>query len=525
MKRRLLPQRIGPAAASNANHRVTACGESCTVKGHDFSRAVSAAKSSGALAPEAVHGSRFRSGFTHLAGACALVALLGAGATSAQVLTVDTSGKGGVTTTGPVDRRYAQIEPTHVELSKAALDPKTRIELLRALQSEQGFAMRPFPRGHKGLTLAANGKLEPVGVNYLNMVISEGLSAKPGARMVVTDIKIDRSKIVFDLDGGPDPKHRILRHVQISVGPQIGDPDLDPTLANPNGEPAGSRLTLTFADHVPELTPAQVKALLAPLISFDVKSPVQAFTDTLPTELKNAILGHKVLVGMTTDMVLFAKGQPNYKTREMEGQMPFEEWVYGTPPQEVDFVRINGNRVIHLEIARDGEPLQIFTEDVVSAMMTTDGKPVISAQANTRTVHEGDVEPDPDKQAPNTPPSLRKPGESLPTDNTSDGVMRPVQFPKPHTGEQPGVNPPGNNPDEQPSTSAASSQPAQATYPQPAPQDNTSPPPANDAQQPAKVAQPQSAPAKTPPAPPSNQQPPASTSQLVTSGSRAQPND
>jgi hypothetical protein len=486
MKRRLLPHRIGPqriglVAALIANHRIKSC-------------------------------------FARLAGACALAALLGAAVSSAQVLTVDTSGKGGVTTTGPVDRRYAQIEPTHVELSKTALDPKTRIELLRALQSEQGFAMRPFPRGHKGL--AANGKLEPAGVNYLNMVISEGLSAKPGARMVVTDIKIDRSKIVFDLDGGPDPKHRLLRHVQISVGPQIGDPDLDPTLANPNGEPAGSRLTLTFADHVPELTPAQVKALLAPLISFDVKSPVQAFTDTLPAELKNAILGHKVLVGMTTDMVLFAKGQPDRKTREMDGQMPFEEWVYGTPPQEVDFVRINGNRVIHLEIARDGEPLQIFTEDVVSAMMTTDGKPVISAEANTRTIHEGDVEPDPDKQAPTAPPSLRKPGESLPTDNTSDGVMRPVQFPKPHTGEQPGVNP-----DEQPIAPAASSQPAQATYPQPAPQDNTPPPPASDAQQPAKVAQPQSAPAKTPPAPPASQQPPASTSQFVTSGSRAQPND
>jgi hypothetical protein len=145
---------------------------------------------------------------------------------------------------------------------------------------------------------------------------------------------------------------------------------------------------------------------------------------------------------------------------------------------------------------------------------------VISAEANTRTIHEGDVEPDPDKQAPTAPPSLRKPGESLPTDNTSDGVMRPVQFPKPHTGEQPGVNP-----DEQPIAPAASSQPAQATYPQPAPQDNTPPPPASDAQQPAKVAQPQSAPAKTPPAPPASQQPPASTSQFVTSGSRAQPND
>ena len=284
----------------------------------------------------------------------------------AQVITIDTSGKGPVAGTGPVDRQYAQIEPTHVELTKRSWTPR-RGSCSSAHCSEQGFAMRPFPRGHKGLTLAANGKLEPAGTGYLNMVVSEGLSAKPGSRLVITDIKIDRSRIVFDLDGGPDAKHRFLRHIQISVGPGMGDPDIDPAMANQAGDPVGSRLTLTFADHVPELTPAQVKALLAPLISFDVKSPIQAFTDTLPPALKEAILGHKVLVGMTTDMVLFAKGQPLTKSREMDGQMPFEEWIYGTPPEEVDFVRINGNRVIRVEVAKERRALQIFTKDVVRA--------------------------------------------------------------------------------------------------------------------------------------------------------------
>ncbi len=328
MKRYFLPQRTGPTVQS--------------------------------VSAESTAHRRVIRAFARIAGACALAALAGAVTGASQAITIDTNGKGNVATTGPVDRRYAQIEPTHVALEKTELDPKTRMELIRSLESEQGFAMRPFPRGHKGLTLEANGKLEPAGMNYLNMVISEGLSAKPGARVVITDIKIDRSKIVFELDGGPDPKHRFLRHIQISAGPEMGDPDIDPSIANAAGDPVGSRLTLTFGDHFSELTPAQVKALLAPLISFDVKSPVQAFTDTLPAELKDAILGHKVLVGMTTDMVMFAMGQPNKRTREMDGQMPFEEWIFGTPPEEVDFVRINGNRVIRVEIARDGEPLQIL---------------------------------------------------------------------------------------------------------------------------------------------------------------------
>jgi hypothetical protein len=60
--------------------------------------------------------------------------------------------------TGAISR-----SPHPCSLTKSELDPKTRLELIRVLQSEQGFAMRPFPRGHKGLTLAANGKLEPAG--------------------------------------------------------------------------------------------------------------------------------------------------------------------------------------------------------------------------------------------------------------------------------------------------------------------------------------------------------------------------
>jgi len=394
---------------------------------------------------------------------CALAILIASAwsgtCSGAQVVTVNTDGgKGPVTTAGPVDRQFRQVTPTHVDLPKTEMDPKTRILLERDLQAEQGFANRPFPRGHKGLTLEANGKLEPADASYQNMAVNNGLSAKPGSRVVVTNIKIDRTRIILDFDGGPDAKHRFLRHLQIGMGPQMGDPDADPELINQEGDPAGSRVTLVFANYVPVVTAAQVKELLAPLISFDVKTPVQAYTDTLPTALKDAILDHKVLVGMNTDMVMFAKGAPTTKSREMDGQMPFEEWVYGTPPEEVDFVRINGNRVIRVEIAKEGQPLAIFTADVVSPMLMSAGTPEL-AQAKTRTIKEGDVEIDPNKEAAPPPPSLRNPGETLPA-NPGGGEMRPVQFPKPHTDDVPGANP-----DEQTSAPAASApttgQPAQ----------------------------------------------------------------
>ncbi|MGA2906533.1 MAG: hypothetical protein ABSE36_02405 [Terracidiphilus sp.] len=445
---------------------------------------------------------RLRTRLLAIPPACACAAMLIAAASStqvvtAQVITVDTGGgKGPVATPGQVDRQFSQITPTQVDLPKTELDPKSRILLERDMQSDQGFANRPFPRGHKGLTLQANGKLEPAGVSYLNMVVNEGLSAKPGTRVVVSNIKIDKSRIILDFDGGPDAKHRFLRHIQISAGGPMDDPDTDPTLIDQQGDPAGSRITLVFPNYVPDLTSAQVKALLAPLISFDVKSPIQAYTDTLPNALKDAILSHKVLVGMNTDMVMFAKGQPNSKSREMDGQMPFEEWIYGTAPDEVDFVRINGNRVIRVEIAKDGRPLQVFTTDVVSPMLMAAGTPEL-AETKTRTIKEGDVDVDPDKQEAPAPPSLRKPGETLPTDHSA-GEMRPVQFPKPHSD-----NTPGADPDEQSSTPQPSASPAQ-----PAPQ-NTQTQPATGAQAP---------PASTTPPASDKQQPPAGSNQLVSAG-------
>ncbi|HEY1649714.1 MAG TPA: hypothetical protein VGF96_17150 [Terracidiphilus sp.] len=419
-----------------------------------------------------------------IAGGCAAALVAGflssallSSPVAAQVLTIDTNGKGPAAATGPVDRRYQQVAPTSIALSKTELTTKDRLELERILQSEQGFAMRPFPRGHKGLTLVANGKLEPAGESYLNMVISEGVCAKPGDRLVITDIRFEKSKIIFALNGGPDFKHRFLRHIQIG-----GDPDSGNSVVPDEQDPTGARLTLSFKDHIPELTGSQVKSLLAPLISFDVKTPIQAFTDTLPDPLKDAILNHQVWVGMSTDMVLFAKGQPQNKTREMDGQMPFEEWIYGTPPADVNFVRINGNRVIRVEIAKMGQPVEVFTQDKVEGLMRSDGTPVLAS--NTRTVHEGDIEKDPNREAPDAPPSLRNPGEQLPDDqNRNTGVMRPVQMPKPNPENQP-----GQNPDDQPpaapapaATQPGAAQPAPATtgsQPAPSTGSNQASPPA-----------------------------------------------
>lgn len=355
---------------------------------------------------------------------------------TAQVITIDSHGRPVNGASGTVDRRFEQVQPTHVELSKRPLDAHSRADLIRTLQAEQGFAMRPLPMGHRGLALEANGKLEPAGESYLDMVTANGLSAKPGDRVVITDLKFDHNKIILMLNGGPDAKHRFLRHISIGA-----DPDYTaPIVPDSDQIPTGARITLAFKDHVPELNGGQVKALLAPLISFDVKTPIQAFTDTLPKQLKEAILDHHVLVGMDTDMVLFTLGRPDRKMHDMEGQMPVDTWIYGKPPETVQFVGINGNRVIRVEVANVGQQPVVYTQDVVSEMMRTDGTPVVSPASHTKVIAMGDVYRDPNTQAPAPPPTLRDPGEKLPDDTSHTpgvGVMRPVQFPQQKADDYP----------------------------------------------------------------------------------------
>jgi hypothetical protein len=409
-----------------------------------------------------------------------------------KIIIVNTTPSG-----GSMDRRYAQIDPTKVDLPPQPIDARGHQDILRTLTAEQGFAMRPLPRGKKGMTLAANGKLSPAGESYVNQVNEQGLSVKPGDRVVLSNVRIDKEKLVFDINGGPDHKHEFMRHVQIGMGGAT-----NPVVQDDAQGPTGARVTLTFAKYVPDVTPAQIKALLAPLISFDVKTPVQAYTDTLPPKLKEAILNHRVMVGMSTEMVLFAMGQPESKSREIEGQMPFEEWIYGHPPQDVQFVRINGNRVIRVAFAKLGQPLEVATKDEVEGLMTTDGKPVVAEV--TRSVQMGDVHRDPNTQAPAAPPTLRAPGEKLPDDQDSntpgtmnrEGAMKPVIFPKDTT------NDPARTVDAHPDATKAAKAKADADKADAVKKDGS----AKDSDS-AKPAPTQSAPSQTAPSQPSTPPP------------------
>jgi hypothetical protein len=323
--------------------------------------------------------------------------------------------------TDKIESRYADIKRTHVDLSSQPVLQRTKLELVRVLESEQGFAMRPLPKGSKGMILEANGGANPNGADYVKAVQHYGAAFQAADRVMITDVKILPDKIVLELNGGPDHKHKYLRHISIGVGGMMV-----PLAQDDGQEPQGVRLTLQFEKFVPEMTGTQVKELLSPLVDFKLKTPIQAYTDTLPDKLKEAILNHHVLVGMNQEMVIYALGKPDNKSREREGNMPFEEWIYGVPPQDVEFVRFNGNRVIQVEDAKVGQPPIIRKDDEMGDYWNS----APAQTANIREVKLGDTSAASRDQenAKTAPPSLRKPGETLPA--TQDNQrMDKVQLP------------------------------------------------------------------------------------------------
>ncbi len=358
----------------------------------------------------------------------------------AQVFTVTPEG---------IEGKYLDFQPTNVPLSTAPLTNHNREDLLRFLQSEQGFAMRPLPVST--ITLHANGSMQPSGSDYANSIRDHGVSAKAGGRVVITDVRIEKDRIILDFNGGPEHKHKWLRHVSIGMDPNA----TTPVVRDEQQTPTGSRIVLIFPHAIPDVTGLQAEALIKPIVDFNLKTPVQAYADTLPPAIRKSVQDHHVLVGMNTDMVLSALGQPKTKMREVDGKTPFEEWIYGDPPQPVQFVRINGNRVIRVEIANFGETPIIRTQNEMGDYWST------QPDQNTRIVKLGDqAPPKPGTEAaPKAPPSLRTPGEKLPADSDpTKPQMGPVQFPtdsKQGTGQ-----PPAATPSQPPASQPAMTQPS-----------------------------------------------------------------
>jgi hypothetical protein len=331
-----------------------------------------------------------------------------------------------------------EFHPTRIELPTAPITERGRRELIRNLEAEQGFAHRALPLG-EDLILVANGNLRPSGDAYKEMLYKKGQSAAPGDRIVITTVTVKDDRIVFDLNGGPYLKHRFLRHIDLNDIPIVPDDGAQVT---------GCRVTLLFEGGLPEVSAPEVKALLDPIVDFGVKTSAEAYADSLPAFLKDAVAHHDVLVGMDRKMVLAAMGAPQSKVRELvpgSTTRRYEEWIYGQMPQTVRFVRFEGDRVTELRIAALGKPIVIHDKNEMRGYLDPE---------DTHEIAMGDAKPGNGEDGSAKPPTILKPGEAAP--GSQKRVLLPVPASSPTQDKTTPANPPVAPADKPAETPAAS---------------------------------------------------------------------
>src|SRR4029079_6596396 len=113
-----------------------------------------------------------------------------------------------------------------------------------------------------------------------------------------------------------------------------------------------------------------------------------------------------VLGGRNRQMVIYSKGRPDKKMREKDEQgAEYEDWIYGEPPKDVDFVRIVGDEVVRVETMKVGGQKIVKTEKEIDL-----GGPQVAAAAQK-------------EQSPTKAPTLRRPGEEASQPSGSNAPM------------------------------------------------------------------------------------------------------
>lgn len=217
-----------------------------------------------------------------------------------------------------------------------------RIEILRGLTSEYAKIKVPLPRSKKALEFSNDGTWDHD--VWQADFKAFGPAGRVGDLIQVTHVQIDKDRIVLDLNGGMKSGHRFLDHVQ--VGMDVPDIPINGAATN---APAGATVALIFGGPIGEVTSADIKKMLQPILDFEGETVTTNYVETLPEPIKEAVKAKKVIAGMNRDQVLLAAGKPVHKTRETKEGTEYEDWIYGEPPGRVTFVTFTGDKVVKVK--------------------------------------------------------------------------------------------------------------------------------------------------------------------------------
>jgi hypothetical protein len=216
-----------------------------------------------------------------------------------------------------------------------------KISLLRDLSSEYATARTAIPRSKKPLVYNADGTYDHM--QWHDGALTMGQAARLGDKLQITKVTLEGDHILLEINGGLKSGDHWYNHVQMGVG-GVGQP------VNQNVQPTtGTWIDLQFHKPMENLTAADVKKILSPILDFDKHTATQLYSETLSPEMQQAIKEKRAIVGMTRDEVITACGHPDHKYRETKDGIESEDWIFGAPPGKVTFVTFNGSKVVKVK--------------------------------------------------------------------------------------------------------------------------------------------------------------------------------
>ena len=223
-----------------------------------------------------------------------------------------------------------------------------RIRLIRDLSSEYANAKIAIPRSKKPLEFNADGTFNKM--QWHDDALTMGQAARLGDKLQITRVTLEGDHMILEINGGLKSGDKWYKHVQIGMG-GMGGTGGPVASGDPNQQAGttGTYIDLNFHKPMENLTSAEVKKILAPVLDFDKRSAVELYAETLSPEMKQAIAEKRVLVGMDRDEVLLVLGHPDHKYRETKDGVDSEDWIFGTPPGKVTFVTFNGSKVVKVK--------------------------------------------------------------------------------------------------------------------------------------------------------------------------------
>jgi hypothetical protein len=232
--------------------------------------------------------------------------------------------------------------------ANTTLQDNSKLALIRYVSGEFAKAVKPMPAGKEGFLIYVG---KPLNGELLDRAVANhGAAVNTGDQVQITRLEFRAHQIVVDVNGGGRGKKRWRDHIQVSMGGTM--PSVQSASSQDQGPPGlqpgmGSTIFLEFSKPIPDLSPDDLKKLLAPFLNFakERSAAVQWF-DTLPPEMKKAIQERKPVLGMDREEVVAAIGKPDHKVRERDSDgNDIEDWIYGQPPSRTVFIRFTGDHV------------------------------------------------------------------------------------------------------------------------------------------------------------------------------------